>query len=104
MKKYNLINIIDSNNINLISESIFKWFNTLSYKEKILHVSYINKAISDISKKGFIPLSLFVNDVDYFFGKNGMYYVINLSSLLNFLKDNNLIDNDILLAANLITR
>ena len=104
MKKYNLINIINSSNINLISESILKWFNTLSYEEKILQVSYINKAISDISKKGFVPLSLFVNDVDYFFGKNGMYYIINLSALLDFLKDNNLIDNDILLAATLIPR
>ena len=47
MTNYTLINIIDSSNINLISESILKWFNKLSYEEKILQVSYMNKAISE---------------------------------------------------------
>lgn len=102
MTKYTLINIIDSSNIELISESILKWFNKLSYEEKILQVSYMNKAISE--KVLFIPLSLFVDDVDYFFGKYGMYYAINILSFLDFLEDNNLIDNDILLAATLIER
>lgn len=102
MINYKLITIINSSNIELISENILKWFNSLSYKEKILKVSYLNKAISE--KCLFIPLSLFVDDVSYFFGKNGMFFTINVSSFLDFLKDNNLIDNDILLAANLITR
>lgn len=65
MTKYTLINIIDSSNIELISESILKLFNKLSYEEKILQVSYMNKSISE--KVLFIPLSLFVDDVDYFF-------------------------------------